>query len=172
MKDMETEVNTSAKRKIHYGHAVKRLRTDRMLSQKEFGEKIGMSQQALCRYEDQEKIEDSVLERFAKGLGVSVEFIKELEEDKPLTFYIENNTISENTVDNTASSIIAVNNVNEDVTNNYQTDKALQVALEQLQKLYETNMQLYNQYFKSSQEKFDRLEKELSELKNNRGGEK
>lgn len=172
MKDMETEVNTSAKRKIHYGHAVKRLRTDRMLSQKEFGEKIGMSQQALCRYEDQEKIEDPVLERLAKGLGVSVEFIKELEEDKPLIEYIQNNTITDNTIENTNGTTLASNN-NEGNTYNYTDDKeALHVVLGQLQKLYETNMQLYNQYFKSSQEKFDKLEKELSELKNKRGGEK
>lgn len=168
---METEENTSNKKRTHHGHAVKRLRMDRMLSQKDLGNIIGMSQQALCRYEEQEKIDDLTLERLAKGLEVSVELIKELEDDKPLAYYIENNTISDNTIDNTDSfATLATNNSNEGNTYNYTHDKeTLHIALEQLQKLYESNMQMYNQYFKISEEKFDKLEKEIAELKKGTG---
>lgn len=80
----------------HYGHAVRRLRQDRRLSQKEFGMKIGMAQQTVCRYEDQLVLEDEILQIFAKGLNVSVDFIKKLEDDKFLTYYSENNTGIEN----------------------------------------------------------------------------
>lgn len=166
---METEENTSNKKRTHHGHAVKRLRMDRRLSQKDLGNIIGMSQQALCRYEEQEKIDDLTLERLAKGLEVSVELIKELEEDKPFVEYIQNNTITDNTIENTKGTTLASNH-NEGNTYNYTDDKeTLHLILEKLQKVYESNVQMYNQYFKISEEKFDKLEKEIAELKKGTG---
>lgn len=167
---METEENTSNKKRTHHGHAVKRLRMDRRLSQKDLGNIIGMSQQALCRYEEQEKIDDLTLERLAKGLEVSVELIKELEDDKPLAYYIENNTISDNTIENTDSFATLATNSNDNNTyNSKDTKETLHLVLEKLQKVYESNMQMYNQYFKLSEEKFDKLEKEIAELKKGTG---
>ena len=67
---------------------------------------IGMSQETLSRYEEKEKIDDEMLGRMSKELGVSVEFIKEMEDDKPLTFYIENNTVTnENNTNNGATQV-------------------------------------------------------------------
>lgn len=87
--------------------------------------KIGMAQQTVCRYEEQPVLEDEILQIFAKGLSVSVDFIKELEEEKSLSYYIEGNPISEN-----KQSEIIVSN---DGTINNQADKALYALLEQMQ---------------------------------------
>lgn len=89
---METEAKSPSERKTHHGHAVKRLRRDLGLSQEQLGKQIGMSQQTVCRNEEQKTIDDDTLERLAKGLGVSVDFIKNMEDEKPLVQYFQHNT--------------------------------------------------------------------------------
>ncbi|WP_106832268.1 helix-turn-helix domain-containing protein [Parabacteroides pacaensis] len=154
----------------HHGHAVKRLRQDKRMSQADLGKEIGMVQSRVCYYESLEKISDDILERFAKVLNVSVDFIKEMEEDKPLMYYIENNTVTNE--NNTTESGSSLGNINGNSTLNNHIDKSLYTALEQMQKLYESSMQLYNnsmqlynEHLKSTEEKISTLEKEISRLK-------
>lgn len=102
---METEVKSQTERKIHHGHAIKRLRRDKGLSQQEFGKLVGASQSKVGRDEDEAILNDKDLELYAKGLGVSVDFIKNMEDEKPLVEYIQNNysntyTYNGNSVDN------------------------------------------------------------------------
>ena len=138
---MESEEKTTAvpKRNTHHGHALRRLRLAKGLTQKQLGELSHICQQQVSHYENEKEIEDNILKQFAKGLGVSVELIKELEEETPLVFYIENNTFDQENENSAGSKNVAIN---ENSTNNY-ADKALYDALEQMQKLYEKGMQLY-----------------------------
>lgn len=156
---MEPEGASKSKHTSHLGHAVRRLRVDKRLSQAQLGNLIGMSQEAVSRYENKVRIEDEVLKQFAKGLDVSVDLIKELEEDKPLVFYIENNTFSGN------DTTIAAEYKPGEITNNY-IDKAFYDSLLQMQKLYENSIRLYDQLLQSTQEKIASLEKQIAQQKN------
>lgn len=145
---MENEMKN--KMKVHQGHAVKRLRLDKKMSQKELGDLVHLPQSKISVYESQEKLDDEILQRLAEGLQVSVDLIKELEEEKSLSYYIEGNTISEN-----KQSEIIVSN---DGTINNQADKALYALLEQMQAVN-------SEYFKFVDEKISSLQREISELK-------
>lgn len=155
---METKEMTS--KRTHHGHAIRKLRLDKKLSQGELGNMVGYGQQRISYYEEKEKIDDELLQRFAKALDVSTDLIKELEDDKPLAYYIQNNTISDNK-DNSTNSV----GIGATITTTNQTDKALYASLEQMQKLYENSIQLYKQLLESTQEKIANLENELSQLK-------
>lgn len=147
---METENKTKERENKHYGHAVRRLRQDRRLSQKELGRKIGMTQPTVCRYEEQPFFEEEILQLFAKGLEVSVDLIKEMEEDKSLTYYIENNVISANE----KSEIIMSNN-------GVIIHQSESIVLEIIERMQQCNIQ----HWSLVKEKIAFLEKELSRLR-------
>ncbi len=86
---METIDNKE--KRTHHGHAVKRLRQTLGIKQGALAADMGLSQQTISTYEQKPVIEDEILEKFAKALDVSIELIKDLEED-PITITIENNT--------------------------------------------------------------------------------
>lgn len=151
---MEKEEMTRIPTSAHHGHAIKRLRLDRGLSQKELGDKINMAQQAVSHYEEEKKINEPLLERFAKALNVSSNLIKELEDEKPLTFYIENNTFS-NFSDN--SSAIVGNNNGTGVVINQQNPELNASILDEIRKISEED----RKYFK---ECLDLVRKEIALL--------
>lgn len=156
---METnEMTTVQDARVHQGHNLRRLRRGQGLTQEGLGDRISMCQQQISRYEEQPKIEEEVLRRFAKGLNVPVELIKKMDDEQPLTFNIENNTFSDNTM--TGNSVGC--NIGEV---NTQEDKSFHAVLEQMQKLYESSLELYNQYFKLTEERFAVLEKEIFQKK-------
>lgn len=137
---METgEKKDIQSKNVHHGHTLKRLRRARGITQKQLAQLMHLSQQQISYYEEQEEMEEKILNEFAKVLEVPVEMIKNMEEDTKLSFYIENNT-QEN--ENSPSSNMQFGTDVRSTTNNY-TDKALYDALEQMQKLYEKGMQLY-----------------------------
>lgn len=163
---MDTKEQTTRKRNTHDGHAIKRLRLDRQMSQAQLGQLIGFTQQSISNYEDQQVIEDEILQRFAKALDVSVDFIKELEEDKPMTYYIENNTFTGNSAATVGS----------DTVNNMVDEKLYKTILEQVEKLYATNLKqienmhatntrLYQECIVSTQKDIAELKEKLSQLK-------
>lgn len=87
---METEEIRNAK--VHHGHNVRRVRREKGLNQDVLAESAHVAQQTISRYESMKEIDDEMLERFAKGLGVSAEYLKTLEEDAPMLIF-ENNTV-------------------------------------------------------------------------------
>jgi len=90
---METTERTE--KNTHHGHAIKRIRQSLGIKQASLAMDTGLCQQTVSSYEQKKVIEDEILEKFAKVLGVSVDLIKELEED-PVTIIIENNNIETN----------------------------------------------------------------------------
>lgn len=161
---METiKEKTKVLRNTHHGHAIKRIRLDEGMTQKELGDRVCLVQQAVSTYEDQEKIEEAMLERFAKALQVPVELIKNMEEGKPMVEYIQNNTFKES--NNNAIPIIANDSHIEGDLLTSREDKNIYPILEQMQKLYENSVKLYEQLLKSTEERMTALEKEISDLK-------
>lgn len=157
---METQEKTSASPNTHQGHAVKRLRRDRQMSQKQLGDLIGMTQQAIYRYEKEKVLDEDILERIAKGLGVSVELIKELEEDSPLAFYIENNKITNTNYPNSSSitsgSIGTMENPN---------DNSLKMVLDKLEHAYNLDRKQYETSLNAYKEMVELLKRDNEELK-------
>lgn len=153
---METQEKTSASPNTHHGHAIKRLRRDKQMSQQQLGDLIGMTQQAIYRYEKEKVLDKDIRERIAKGLGVSVDLINELEEDKPLAFYIENNKFYPNSSNITSGSIGSME---------HPQDHALTTVLDKLQNAYEVNRKQYETNIDAYKEMIEFLKKENQELK-------
>ncbi len=137
---METEEKTL--KNTHHGHAVKRIRHTLGIKQDALAADIGISQTMISRYEQKKVIEDDVIEKIAKALNISSEFIKEMEED-PVTIIIENSNIENNT--GAAGYYIAGDNIN----NN---------PMEKIAGLFEKLLQ-------AEQKKIELLEKLLKERK-------
>jgi transcriptional regulator with XRE-family HTH domain len=87
---MTTEFETEESSKVHLGRNVGRIREIIGMKQIVLAEKTGMSQQNISKLEQSEEIAEETLDRLAKGLGVSPEFIKTFD-DKRTIYYIQNN---------------------------------------------------------------------------------
>ena len=59
--------------KVHIGRKVGRLREIRGIKQEAIAQELGVTQQAVSKLEQSEFIEDEVLEKIAKVLGVTSE---------------------------------------------------------------------------------------------------
>lgn len=79
---METENITN--RLHHLGRKVERVRRLRGMTQTELGDLLGITKQAVSKMEQAEKIEDERLDKIASALGVTVEGLKEFNEETVL----------------------------------------------------------------------------------------
>ncbi|TCD02733.1 helix-turn-helix domain-containing protein [Pedobacter psychroterrae] len=70
--------------KVHLGHNVQRVREIVGYKQVTLAEIVNLSQQSISKWEQSEDIPDDVLEKLAKGLGVTAEFIKNFKEEKAI----------------------------------------------------------------------------------------
>lgn len=74
---------------IHIGRKIKRIRELRGLKQEVLASELGISQKMVSVLEKSETIEDEKLKQIADVLGVSVEAIKDFNEEM-LVFHIQN----------------------------------------------------------------------------------
>jgi len=79
---MIAEAEIKEKEFIHLGRNVGRIREMIGMKQITLAEKTGMSQQNISKLEQSEVIPDETLEKLAKGLGVTTDFIKTFNEEK------------------------------------------------------------------------------------------
>ncbi|EHQ26604.1 helix-turn-helix domain-containing protein [Mucilaginibacter paludis] len=84
---METSAKPSNN---HIGRKIGRIRELRGIKQEVLAAELGVSQQTVSRMEQSETIEDDVLEKVAKILGVSKEAIDNFSEDAVVNYF--NNT--------------------------------------------------------------------------------
>jgi transcriptional regulator with XRE-family HTH domain len=113
----------------HFGRKVERVRRLRGMNQTELGKLLGITKQAVSKMEQLEKITDDRLKEIADALGVTVEGLKNLNDEKVLY-----NTI--NFYENcgvTASAISA----NTETVNNFPIDKAIEFFEKVLQAQHE-----------------------------------
>jgi len=89
--------------KNHIGRKISRIRELRDMKQEALAVALGISQQAVSTIENSETIEEGKLIEVAKALGVSVEGIKNFNEENVL------NIISNSFTSNDSSTINAIN---------------------------------------------------------------
>jgi transcriptional regulator with XRE-family HTH domain len=121
----------------HIGRKISRIRELRGMKQETLAEELGISQQAVSKIEQSEKIEDDKLEQIAKVLGVTKEGIENFSDEAVL------NIISNTFTSNDSSTINAIN---------------VQPNFNPLDKVVE----LYERLLKSEQDKIEYLEKLLN----------
>ncbi len=79
----------------HIGRKISRIRELRNIKQETLASEMGVSQQSISRMEQSEMLEDDVLEKIAKILGVTPEAIKNFSEEAVITYF---NTFNDNSV--------------------------------------------------------------------------
>jgi transcriptional regulator with XRE-family HTH domain len=81
---METSAKLSNN---HIGRKISRLRELRGIKQEHLASELGVSQQAVSRMEQSEVLEDNVLEKVAKVLGITSEAIKGFTEEAVFNYF-------------------------------------------------------------------------------------
>ena len=140
---MEPEEKTL--KNTHHGHAVKRIRNTLGIKQDALATDVGMSQTMISRYEQRKVIEDDVIEKIAKVLNVSPEFIKEMEED-PVTVIVENNTFEKG--NNNIGYITDNNIVNNPIEQILELNKEMQSLYERMLDLEKEKNALFEKMLK------------------------
>ena len=135
---METSIKPQAN---HIGRKISRIREVRGLKQDLLAFELGISQQAVSKLEQSESVDDEVLERIAKILGVSADVIKNYN-DEAVIQIIQNNYDGSN---NGASNF---GNSNSHCTFN---------PLDKLIESYEENRKLYECLLAVEREKMEFL---------------
>ena len=88
---METPTKSN---KVHIGRKISRIREIRGIKQDFLATELGVSQQTISKIEQSEEVEDSTLEKIATALGITVEGIKNFNEEA--IFNIIGNTYHDN----------------------------------------------------------------------------
>ncbi|WP_047415833.1 helix-turn-helix domain-containing protein [Cellulophaga sp. Hel_I_12] len=128
----------AATKSNHIGRKISRIRELRGMKQETLAEELGISQQAVSKIEQSEKIENDKLEQIATILGVTKEGIENFSDEAVLN--IIGNTYH---VDNSSA-------VNYGCTFN---------PLDKLLEAHEDNKKLYERLLQAEQEKIEYLEK-------------
>lgn len=136
---------------MHLGRKVGRMRELLGIKQETLAAELGISQQAVSKLEQTEKIDDEKLEQVAKVLGVNSEAIRNFNEETALN-------VINNTFQDFHDHAQAMNN---QCTFN-PLDKYVE-AVEDLKRLSEKNERLYEELLKTEREKIAMLERLLGE---------
>ncbi|SFK98383.1 helix-turn-helix domain-containing protein [Proteiniphilum acetatigenes] len=121
---------------IHLGRKIERVRRLRGMTQTELGDLLGITKQAVSKMEQTEKFNDERLKEIASALGVTVEGLKEYNEDTVL--YNTNNVYNNCAVTTSAGG-------NNHTFNNFPIDKTIE---------------FFEKLLEKEREKFESLKKE------------
>jgi transcriptional regulator with XRE-family HTH domain len=127
----------------HIGRKISRIRELRGIKQESLAMELGVSQQAISRMESSAVVEEELLERVAKILGLPAEAIKNFNEEA--VFNIISNTFS-------SHDTSTLNAINAQPTFN---------PIDKLVELFEENKILYERLLKSEQEKVELLKQQI-----------
>jgi transcriptional regulator with XRE-family HTH domain len=141
---METATKPS---NTHIGRKISRIRELRGIKQEAMAAELGLSQQTVSRMEQSETIEDEVLEKVAKVLGVTSESIKSFSEEGVINYF---NTFNDNSFNNGAYNAFGCNF--------NPIEKWLEVV-EENKKLYNDNIELLERLLLAEKEKNNLLKK-------------
>ena len=117
---------------MHLGRKISRIRELKGMKQETLASVMGLSQQAICKLEQSEHVDEDRLEEVSKALGVSAEAIKNFNEEAALN--IISNTFSD-FKDN------AIANANHCTFN----------PIEKIVELYESKIALYERLIKEKE---------------------
>ena len=122
---------------MNIGRKIGRIRELRGIKQEILAEELGVSQQTVSRMEQSEVVENELLEKVAKILGVSPDAIKNFSEEAVINYF---NTFNDNSVNHGAVSLNCTFN-----------------PLDKLIEVFEENKKLYERLLVSEREKIDLL---------------
>jgi len=128
----------------HIGRKISRIRELRGIKQEILADELGVSQQTVSRMEQSERLENEVLEKVAKVLGVSPDAIKNFSEEAMANYF---NTFHD--VNHGA------------VSQNYQNHHCTFHPLDKLMEVVEENKKLYERLLASEREKIELLKGKL-----------
>ena len=137
---------TAMPKKKHMGRDISRIRDFVKMNQEQLASILGVTQQAVSKYEQSEVLDDKQLERIAGALGVTPAFVRNFA-DESAVYNTQYN------YDNAKDNIY---NVGDNVSFN---------PLEKYIESMEENKRLYEALLKSEREKIAMLEKMLGERK-------
>jgi transcriptional regulator with XRE-family HTH domain len=117
---------------LHIGRKIERIRTLRGIKQETLAAKLGITQAAVSKMEQSEKVSEDKLQQVADALGVTTEAIKNFDENATINnnIYDQNNTVI-----------------------NYQFN-----PIDKLVEMFEENKKLYERMLESERKKSDLLE--------------
>ena len=117
---------------LHIGRKIERIRTLRGIKQETLAATLGITQAAVSKMEQSEKVGDDRLKQVADALGVTVDAIKNFDENATINnnIYDQNNTVI-----------------------NYQFN-----PIDKLVELFEENKKLYERLLDSERKKSELLE--------------
>ncbi len=124
----------------HIGRKISRIRELRGIKQETLAQEMGVSQQTVSRIETSETVEDDILAKVAKILGVQPEAIKNFSEEAVFNYF---NTFNDSSFSNSNGAFNA-NNCNFN-------------PLDKLMEVMEENKKLYERLLESEREKVDLL---------------
>ena len=153
---MEAEELTVGR--VHHGHNIRRFRIEKNMNPEVLSQLVHLSQSAVSKYEQMRVIDDEMLHRFSRALGVPFEYLKSLEEDAQ-TVVFENNTVndSEQYTGGAKISLGTVKSYTEDSDNS--TDNRVN-NFNPIEKITE----LYERLLKEKDEKYAALERRLQNI--------
>ena len=151
---MEAEELTVGR--VHHGHNIRRFRIEKNMNQEVLSQLVHLSQSAVSKYEQMRVIDDEMLHRFSRALGVPFEYLKSLEEDAQ-TVVFENNTVnnSEQSAGGANISMGIVKSDTEDSINDSRVNN-----FNPIDKITE----LYERLLKEKDEKYAALERRLQNI--------
>jgi len=136
---MYTDVEEKPKRTPHLGRKVQRVREICGMKQLTLADVTGMSQQNISKLEQSEHIADDTLEKLAKGLGVTADFIKSFDDEKAV-YNIQTNYTCRETSTNQLNYQPTFNNNNSPVEQIAELfEKLLQSEREKVELLTDAN---------------------------------
>ena len=128
---------------MHIGRKISRIRELRGMKQETLAAEMGVSQQAISKVEQSEHVDDDRLQAIAEKLGVSVEAIRNFDEEKAVNYF---NTFNDSNF-NGANAFFSHN------TNcNFN-------PLDELKKAWEDNKRLIEELLRVEREKIALLER-------------
>ena len=93
-------MSTTAPKSNHIGRKIARIRELRGMKQETLAEELGISQQSVSHIEQSETIEEELLQKVSKALGVSPEGIKRFSEEAVINYFNNFQDNSEGTFNN------------------------------------------------------------------------
>ena len=124
--------------KVHQGLNIRRIRTASQIKQETLAQKIGVAQQTMSKYENQEIVDEEVLDKCAKALEVPVDLLKNMpsSQEAPINIFkdVNFNTAPVNT--------IGIGNMYSNFTNNYSEKIILKVLQDEVNRLKKENDEL------------------------------
>ena len=128
----------------HIGRKISRIRELRGIKQEVLAAELGVSQQAISKLEQSAKIEEEVLAKLAKVLGVTTEAVKAFSEEGVINYF---NTFNDSSFSNSQGT--------------FSPNNCTFNPIDKLVEAYEENKRLYERLLESEREKVELLRKTL-----------